>query len=330
MLLDKQENRLTITSTSIPAIRRLLQDRKAVFERVRENTRSTHESCNSPLYPKTDEDAPVSSNSNSIFNSIIGDACFSFDDEIVNSTVYRNAIKRLASKVKANQRSGKSEKPHILDEPVAELQNFRRSHQVKDKSQDSKIQNQRPGRNDMGFIEKVTRKKGKASREKAKSTESKIVKCDDNISKSTTARRWPNVSLTDSGSAIAKRRSRRRLQSIDRGQNPEHDFLHTEPKFSEQAPLTEPRVEEIPPYGTQVPVTRIRWKSSTSSVPRSLESVESAIARSTIGNFRMVDREHACLDLMHQHPVFSQAPRSRKRRSSSKKLKNSPEETREN
>lgn len=41
----------------------------------------------------------------SIFSSNIGDEIFSFDDEIVNSFAYRNALKRLASKTKATQQA---------------------------------------------------------------------------------------------------------------------------------------------------------------------------------------------------------------------------------
>ena len=177
-------------------------------------------------------------------------------------------------------------------------------------------------------IEKVKGNVERRLRERRRDLQDyETVKYDDNVSKSMNARL--NGSLVDSESGIPERKSRRRLLRKDNSQDSEHDVPHTEPKFAEQKSLNEFRVEEIPPYETPVPVDQIRWKSSTRSIPRSLESVESAIGNLTIGNLGMMDREHARRDLKHQHPVFSQAPRSRRRRSSSMKLKAPPKESSE-
>ena len=64
----------------------------------------------------------------SIFDSNIGDEIFPFDDEIINSFAYRNALKRLASKTKATQQSGKPDEKHILDEPLIDLEELSEIH----------------------------------------------------------------------------------------------------------------------------------------------------------------------------------------------------------
>ena len=100
-----------------------------MFERVKKNTRSSCESFSSQLCLKTDEDAQVFLSSYSIFNSSIGDECFSFDDEIINSTVYRNALKGLASKLKVHEQSAKSGKPPTVDEPLLDLEELSQDHE---------------------------------------------------------------------------------------------------------------------------------------------------------------------------------------------------------
>lgn len=114
--------------SSISALASLLQDQKPVIERVRQDTRSIRESRSPQLSLTADADGQASLKSHSLFNSSIGDEVFSFDDEIVNSFAYRNAIKRLASKVKATQQTAKPEQRHILDEPLIDLEEPSESH----------------------------------------------------------------------------------------------------------------------------------------------------------------------------------------------------------
>ena len=73
-------------------------------------------------------DRQASSENYSIFNSSIGDEDFSFDDEIINSFAYRNAIKRLASKAKATQQNAKPDERHILDEPLIDFEELSQTH----------------------------------------------------------------------------------------------------------------------------------------------------------------------------------------------------------
>ena len=73
-------------------------------------------------------DRQASSENYSIFNSSIGDEDFSFDDEIINSFAYRNAIKSLASKAKATQQNAKPDERHILDEPLIDFEELSQTH----------------------------------------------------------------------------------------------------------------------------------------------------------------------------------------------------------
>ena len=119
MTVSEQETRLTKRRSSLSALGPLLQDQKFVIERVKQDTRSIRESRSSQvglIWHK-------SSKSYSDFNSNIGDEEFSFDHEIVNSSAYRNAIKRLALKSKkGTQQSAKPGEPHILDQPLIDLE----------------------------------------------------------------------------------------------------------------------------------------------------------------------------------------------------------------
>ena len=100
----------------------MLQDQKSVIERVRQDTVSICENRSLQLGLTADANGQASSENYSIFDSNTGDEIFSFDDEIVNSFAYRNALKRLASKTKATQQNVKPDEHHILDEPLIDLE----------------------------------------------------------------------------------------------------------------------------------------------------------------------------------------------------------------
>ena len=114
--------------SSISALASLLQDQTPVIERVRQDTKSIRDSRSPQLSLTADADRQASLKNYSIFSSSIGDEIFSFDDEIITSLAYRNAIKRLASKVKAAQQDSKPDEHRILDEPLIDLEEPSRSH----------------------------------------------------------------------------------------------------------------------------------------------------------------------------------------------------------
>ena len=97
----------------------LLQNQKPVIERVRQDTRSMRASRSLQLSALADANEQESSEEYSVINSSIGDEEFSFDDEIVNSFAYRNAIKKLTSKAKSTARP---DRRRILDEPLIDLE----------------------------------------------------------------------------------------------------------------------------------------------------------------------------------------------------------------
>ena len=121
LVKKKKKKKLKMTRVSISALVSLLQDQKSVIERVRQDTVSICENRSLQSGLSADADRQVSSENYSIFDSNIGDEIFSFDDEIVNSFAYRNALKRLASKTKATQQNAKPDEHHILDEPLIDL-----------------------------------------------------------------------------------------------------------------------------------------------------------------------------------------------------------------
>lgn len=90
--------------------------------------RSICESRSLQLDFTADAHRQASSENYSIFNSTIGDEEFSFDDEIINTFAYRNAIKRLTSKAKATQQTTKPDERHILDEPLIDLEELPQTH----------------------------------------------------------------------------------------------------------------------------------------------------------------------------------------------------------
>ena len=106
----------------------MLQDQKAVIERVRQDTVSICENRSLQSGLTADANGQASSDNYSIFDSNIGDETFSFDDEIVNSFAYRIALKRLASKTKATLRNRKPDESHLLDEPLIDLEGMSESH----------------------------------------------------------------------------------------------------------------------------------------------------------------------------------------------------------
>ena len=125
--LDKKKQ-LRTRRASISALVPLLQDQKAVIERVRQDTVSICENRSLQSGLTADANGQASSDNYSIFDSNIGDETFSFDDEIVNSFAYRIALKRLASKPKATLRNAKPDESHLLDEPLIELEGMSQTH----------------------------------------------------------------------------------------------------------------------------------------------------------------------------------------------------------
>lgn len=113
---------MIIRRSSTSALIPLLQEQKPVIERVRKNTRSIRESLSSPFDLTANENRRVFSEKFSFLDSNIGDEEFSFDDEIINTFAYRNAMKRLVSKAKAAQENVKLDERHILDEPLINLE----------------------------------------------------------------------------------------------------------------------------------------------------------------------------------------------------------------
>ena len=116
-----KDKKLRISRASISALASLLQDHKCVIDRVRQDTVSICENRSLQSSLNTNTNGQASSEMRSIFDSNIGDEVFSFDDEIVNSFAYRNALKRLGSKNKATQQDAKPNEHHILDEPLIDL-----------------------------------------------------------------------------------------------------------------------------------------------------------------------------------------------------------------
>ena len=106
----------------------MLQDQKNVIQRVKQDTVSICENRSLQLGLTADANGQASSENYSIFDSNIGDETFSFDDEIVNSFAYRNALKRLALKTKATQQNAKPDEHHILDEPLIDLEELSETH----------------------------------------------------------------------------------------------------------------------------------------------------------------------------------------------------------
>ena len=106
----------------------LLQDQQSVIERIRQDTVSICENRSFQSGLTADANGQASSENYSIFDSNIGDETFSFDDEIVNSFAYRNALKRLVSKTKATQQNAKPDEHHILDEPLIDLEDLPETH----------------------------------------------------------------------------------------------------------------------------------------------------------------------------------------------------------
>ena len=123
-----KKKKLRTKRASISALVSLLQDQKSVVDRVRQETVSICENRSLQLGLAADADGQASSHNYSIFDSNIGEEIFSFDDEIVNSFAYRNALKRLASKTKATQQNAKPDEHHILDEPLIDLEGLSETH----------------------------------------------------------------------------------------------------------------------------------------------------------------------------------------------------------
>ena len=123
-----KNKKLRIRRASISALASLLQDQKSVIDRVRQDTVSICENRSLQLSFITNTNGQASSEMRSIFDSHIGDEIFSFDDEIVNSFAYRNALKRLASKNKTTQQDAKPNEHHILDEPLIDLGGLSETH----------------------------------------------------------------------------------------------------------------------------------------------------------------------------------------------------------
>ena len=117
-----KEKKLRTKRASVSPLVSLPQDQKSVIERVRQDTASICENRSLQLGLTANADEQASSENYSIFDSTFGDEIFSFDDEIVNSFAYRNALKRLASKKKATQQNKKPDEHHILDEPLIDLE----------------------------------------------------------------------------------------------------------------------------------------------------------------------------------------------------------------
>ena len=116
------DHKLIMRRSSTSALIPLLQEQKPVIERVRKNTRSIRESLISQFDPTTNENRRAFSEKSSFIDSIIGDEEFSFDDEIINTFAYRNAMKRLVSKAKGAQQNANLDERHILDEPLNDLE----------------------------------------------------------------------------------------------------------------------------------------------------------------------------------------------------------------
>lgn len=126
--LSRQIKKLRTTRASMSALVSLLQDQKSVIERVRQDTVSVCENRSLQSGLTADANGQGSSENYSIFDSDIGDEIFSFDDEVVNSFAYRNALKRLLSKSKATQQNAKLDEHYILDEPLIDLEGLSEIH----------------------------------------------------------------------------------------------------------------------------------------------------------------------------------------------------------
>ena len=124
----RHDQKLISRRSSISALIPLLQEQKPIIEQVKKNTRSIRESLSSQFDFTTNTHQRAFSEMSSFLDSNIGDEEFSFDDEIINTFAYRNAIKRLASKAKAAQQNAKPDERHILDEPLIDFEESPQIH----------------------------------------------------------------------------------------------------------------------------------------------------------------------------------------------------------
>ena len=124
----RQDHKLIAKRSSTSSLISLLQEQKAVIERVKKNTRSFHESLSPQFDLKTDADRRELSEKSSFLDSNLGDEEFSFDEEIINTFAYRNAIKRLASKAKTARWNAKPDECYILDEPRIDSEKLPQTH----------------------------------------------------------------------------------------------------------------------------------------------------------------------------------------------------------
>ncbi|KAK0513620.1 hypothetical protein JMJ35_003984 [Cladonia borealis] len=104
-----------LQTSSLAALNRTIAQQRPVIERVRQSTNSVCQGIS-----QTSQEGNEIFDTYSIFSSTIGDEEFAFDNEVINSKVYRRVLnKAINAQVLRNADTG--HKPELLDEPLIDL-----------------------------------------------------------------------------------------------------------------------------------------------------------------------------------------------------------------
>ena len=103
------------TRSSLAALNLTIAQQRRVIERVRQSTNSV---CQG--FSKSSRVSNGNYDTYSIFSSTIGDEEFAFDNEVINTQVYRRVLNK-ASKAQVLQNADPGHEPELFDEPLIDL-----------------------------------------------------------------------------------------------------------------------------------------------------------------------------------------------------------------